>query len=351
MDEIIEKRLHFALSILFLSIINYIFRIIFNAILKIFSVNELTEILLSYITFAIMMLSSAIIVFYIFSKTSLKLDEEEEEESTSEKQSLTIKEKDGPSLNSLFQGFTFKNFGSQLKSALILICIIYIPLDFFSYVIPLIFKLDVLEYQYDALTSSFLGSYLSYDISLMIIMTIIIHFFIALKEEFVFRGFYIYMGEKKLNKSTAFIYSAILFGLAHFSYIFTTISDGSSFFFPAWWFFNATIIGITSAYFYISKKQLWPLIIAHWVNNIISANILRRNHDGVPFWQESFLTIYVPIFVLGIVLFVIYRKSLIKHVKRIYNFFKDYIIETSPKLFAIDFGLIIIIWLMSLFSI
>ena len=334
MDEIIEKRLHFALSILFLSIINYIFRLIFNALLNIFSVNELTEILLSYLFFAIMMISSTIIVFYIFSKTSLKLDEDEE--STSEKQSLTIKKQVGSSLNSLFQGFTFKNFGSQLKSALILICIIYIPLDFFSYVIPLIFKLDVLEYQYNALTSSLLGRYLSYEINLMIIMTIIIHFFIALKEEFVFRGFYIFMGEKKLNKSTAFIYSAILFGLAHFSYIFTTIADGSSFFFPVWWFFNATIIGITSAYFYISKKQLWPLIIAHWVNNVISANILRRNHDGVPFWQESFLTIYVPIFVLGIVLLVIYRKSLIKHIKRIYNYFKDYIIETSPKLFVIE---------------
>jgi len=349
MDEIIEKRLHFALSILFLVIINYIFRLIFNTILELFSLNELTKILLSYIAYAILMIFSAILVFYIFSKTSLKLGEEEE--SKSEMQSLTIKQKVGPSLNSLFQGFTFKNFGSQLKSALILICIIYIPLDFFSYVFPLIFKLDVLEYQYNALTSSFLGSYLSYDINLMIIMTIIIHFFVALKEEFVYRGFYIFMGEKKLNKSTAFIYSAILFGLAHFSYIFTTIEDGSSFFFPAWWFFNATIIGITSAYFYISKKQLWPLIIAHWVNNVISANILRRNHDGVPFWQESFLTIYVPIFVLTIVLLVIYRKSLIKHVKRIYNFFKDYIIETSPKLFAIDFGLLIIIWLMSLFSV
>jgi membrane protease YdiL (CAAX protease family) len=348
MDEIIEKRLHFALSILFLAIINYIFRLIFNAILEEFSLNEITKILLSYIFFAIMMISAAIIVFYIFSKTTLGLDEKEEE-STSEKQSLTIKKRAGPSLNSLFQGFTFKNFGSQLKSALILICIIYIPLDFFSYVIPLIFKLDVLEYQADALTSSFLGNYLLYDINLMIIMTIVIHFFIALKEEFVFRGFYIYMGEKKLNRNTTFIYSAFLFGLAHFSYIFTTIQDGSSFFFPFWWGFNATIIGITSAYFYISKKQLWPIIIAHWTNNVISAIILRRNYDGIPFWQESFLIIYVPIFVLSIVLLVIYRKSLIKHIKRIYNFFRDYIIETSPKLFAIDFGLIIIIWLMSLF--
>ena len=347
MDEKIVKRLHFTLSILFLAIINFIFRLIFNAILELFSLNELTKILLSYIGFALIIFSAAIIVFYIFNNSFLRL---EEDESAAEKKSLVIKEKVDPNLNLLFQGFTFKNFGSQLKSALILICIVYIPLDFFSYVIPLIFKLDVFVYQVDALTSNFLGYYLLYDINLMIIMTIIIHFFIALREEFVFRGFYIYMGENKLTRSTAFIYSAVLFGLAHFSYIFTTIETEGSFFYPFWWGFNALIIGITSAYFYISKKQLWPLIIAHWTNNVLSAIILRRNMDGGSFWQESFLTIYVPIFALGIVLFVVYRKSLINHVKRIYNFFRDYIIETPKKAyFAIDFGLIIILWLMSLF--
>ena len=169
------------------------------------------------------------IVVYLMNKTFLKL---QEDESTEEKQSLVLKEKAEPSLNILFQGFTFKNFGSQLKTALIFICIIYIPLDFFSYVIPLIFKLDVLEYQIETLTSSFWGNYLLYDFNLMIIMTIIIHFFVAFKEEFVFRGFYINIGENKLNKSSIFIYSAFLFGLAHFSYIFTSNGSSNSIFFP-----------------------------------------------------------------------------------------------------------------------
>ena len=347
MDKNIEKRLYFALSIIFLAVFYFIFRIIFDVILENITLIESARIIISYIGHALMNISAAMLVFYFMNKSFLRL---EEDESASEKESLVIKNRVDPSLNLLFQGFTFKNFGSQLKSALILICIVYIPLDFFSYVIPLIFKLDVLEYQREALTSSFLGNYLLYDISLMIIMTIIIHFFIALREEFVFRGFYIYMGEKTLNKSTAFIYSAFLFGLAHFSYIFTTFEEGSSFFYPFWWGLNGTIIGITSAYFYISKKQLWPLIIAHWINNVISAIILRRNMDGVPFWQESFLIIYVPIFVLSIVFLVKYRKSLIKHIKRIFNLFKDYITETPKKeYFALDLALIIVLWLMSLF--
>jgi len=72
--------------------------------------------------------------------------------------------------------------------------------------------------------------------------------------------------------------------------------------------------------------------------------------DGVPFWQETFLIIYVPIFVFSIVFWVIYRKSLIFHIKRIYNFFKDYIIEIPKKGFlALDFALIIALWLMTLF--
>ena len=344
MDENIEKKLHFALSILFLAILNFIFRLIFEAILKNLSLSDPIKILISYIAFAIIIISSAIIIFYILNKSFLKL---EEDDSASEKESLVIKEKVEPSLKSLFQGFTFKDFGSQLKSALILICIIYIPLDFFSYIIPLIFNLNVLKYQLDTFNSFFLGEYLLYDINLMIIMTIIIHFFVALKEEFVFRGFYIYIGENKLNKSTTFIYSAFLFGLAHFSYI-LKLEEGDTIFFPIWWFLNGLIIGITSAYFYLTKKQLWPLIIAHWTNNVISAIIIRRNYDGVSYWPGIFLTIYVPIFALGVLLFVVYRKSLKKCVKQIYQLFRDYVIETPIDYFAIDFGLILVLWIIGL---
>ncbi len=345
MDENIEKRLQFALSIIFLAAINLIFRLIFDAILKKFTLDEITRILVTFIAYAFIIFLSAIIIFYIINKTFLILEEDETEE---EKQELVIKERTDPSLNLVFQGFTFKNFGSQLKSALILICIIYIPLDFFSYFIPLLFKLNVLEYQLNTLSSSFLGSYLLYDFNLMIIMTIIIHFFVALREEFVFRGIYITFGETKLSKSTVFIHSAFLFGLAHFSYIFT-LEKGDSIFFPFWWFLNGAIIGITSAYFYISKKQLWPLIIAHWTNNVISAIVLRLNHNGVPYWQGIFLTIYVPIFALGIVLFIIYRKSLTIHIKRMYHLFINYFIETPEKAyFALDFGIIVIIWMLSI---
>ncbi len=347
MDEIIEKRLHFALSIIFLAVINFILRLIFDVIIENFAFAEPAKIIMSYFAYVLIIISAAMIVVHLMNKTFIKL---QEDESTEEKQSLILKEKAEPGINLLFQGFTFKNFGSQLKTALIFICIIYIPLDFFSYIIPLIFKLNVLEYQVETLTSSFWGNYLLYDFNLMIIMTIIIHFFVALKEEFVFRGFYINVGEKKLNKCSIFIYSAFLFGLAHFSYIFATTGSSSSIFYPFWWFFNALIIGIISAYFYITKKQLWPLIIAHWVNNVISAIVLRKNLDGASYWQESFLTIYVPIFALGIVLFVIYRKSLIKHTKQIFQFFKDYITETPKKVyFVIDFVIIIILWLVSIF--
>ena len=145
-------------------------------------------------------------------------------------------------------------------------------------------------------------------------------------------------------------YGKCKFGFAHFSYIFLPYEGASPIFYPFWWGFNGAVIGITSAYFYISKKQIWPLIFAHWTNNVISAIILRRNIDGVPFWQDTFLIIYVPIFVFSIVFWVIYRKSLIFHIKRIYNFFKDYIIETPKKGFlALDFALIIVLWLMTLF--
>jgi len=346
MDENIEKRLQFALSIILLALINLIFREIFNYIIDKIEFNNLTRILVTYVAAIIGTVSAAIIVFYIISKSVLNF---EKDESTSEKQSLTIKENIDPNLNLLFQGFTFKNFGSQLKTALILICIIYIPLDAFSNIIPLIFDLNVLEFQADTLSSTLMGEYLLYDINLMIITTIIIHFTVAMREEFMYRGFYIFAGEKKMNKSTTFIYTACLFGLAHFTYIIPTIQNGDPIFYPIWWGFVAGIIGITSAYYYITKKQLWPLIIAHWTNNVISAIIIRQDIDGASFWIDSFLKIYVPIIALGIVLFIVNRKTLIKHIKGIYDFFRDYFIETPKKsYFGVDVGIIIIIWIFTL---
>ncbi|MHA1720473.1 MAG: lysostaphin resistance A-like protein [Promethearchaeota archaeon] len=347
MDKNVENRLQFALSIVFLAIINFIFRFIMEKFLQLIQLTEFMKISISYIIYAFTIICAAIIVYYIINHL---FPNNNSNQSNQDKNLLIIEEKKKTNINDLFYGFTLKNFGSQLKTALIFICIIYIPLDALSYIVPLMFKLDVLDYEAKILISSDLGKYLLFDMNLMIIATVIVHFFVALREEFVFRGFYITMGESKINKSTAFIYSALLFSLAHLSYIFPTSENGDSIFFPFWWAFNALIIGITSAYYFVTKKRLWPLIISHWVNNIISALILRRNFDGYLFWKDNFMKIYLPIIIIGVFLLIIYRKSLSRHTKQLFSLFKRYFTETQNKAyFGIDLSIIIILWLITIF--
>ncbi|WP_371803251.1 lysostaphin resistance A-like protein [Candidatus Lokiarchaeum ossiferum] len=245
---------------------------------------------------------------------------------------------------SLFDGFNFQNLLSQLKIALILLSCIYVPLDFLSYLIP-----GVLEFTANSLDATNPDNYFLLDSSInMLIFTAIIHFSIAVREEFIYREFFISMGEEHVQKGTAFLYSAILFGLAHVNYIFDPANKGLSPLYPIWWGINALIIGFVSSYQFSKKKQIFPLILAHWINNLLSAVVVRNHILEIPFWSETFFYIYLPFFILGIVLIFITRKSIKGEYSQFFSLFKAYKIENpDKKYYAIDALMIILLWLVS----
>jgi membrane protease YdiL (CAAX protease family) len=251
-------------------------------------------------------------------------------------------------IHTLFSSFTLRKPVVQLKHTLFLVCCVYIPLDLFSYLIP-----GVLEFSGNSMLSSPLGQYLLWEFAFMLLATLIVHFCVSFREEFLFRNYYIAFGTTKLRKGVVFLYSAMLFGLAHLSYIFSPAAAATSPFFPIWWGFNALIIGLVSGYYFLKYRRLWPLILAHWLNNLISALVLRNYLLGRSF-IESILTYYMPFLVIGLIFLMTKWNSVEFHSKQILTLLTDYkkdIIESHSKLLlVVDIALIIIIWLFTTFT-
>jgi len=251
----------------------------------------------------------------------------------------------------LFSGFKFTNFGKQIRDGLLLLCIVYTPLDFISYLIPgvLQFSADLLQ----ATKSDDPENYFIFSPILMLIVTLCIHCCVALREEFVYRGVFLTYGSKQLSKSAAFIASVVMFGLAHFNYFFSAGAKNMSIFFSFWWGCNAVVIGITAALYYDVNKKIFPIIIAHFLNNVISAYSVRFFALGRPFWTSSGLFLYLPIIVFGAVSLIVSKrircvaKEHINHFKNLMRDYKDG--HEEKKDYLIDIVFFLILWFLTFF--
>ena len=334
---IYTDRVNFFIGVLIYLIVNLFFFLIFYQLIGI-PPDQLTLEYLSilWIGNAIIALIAGIISIFI-TKALLKRTDNNLSPKTED---LTLK--------SLFSSFTLQKPVLQLKHTLFLVCCVYIPLDFFSYLIP-----GVLEFSGSSMLSSSLGQYLLWEFGLMLIATLIVHFCVSFREEFLFRNYYITFGTTKSKSGVVFFYSAMLFGLAHLSYIFSPAAADTSLFFPIWWGLNALIIGLISGYYFIKYHRLWPLILAHWINNLISALVLRNYLLGRSF-IESVLTYYMPFLIIGLIFIMSKRNSVEFHSKQIFwllaNYKKDIIESNSKLLLIVDIALIIIIWLFTTFT-
>lgn len=215
--------------------------------------------------------------------------------------------------------------GLQIKWAIVLLCIFYVPLDFVFYLIP-----GILDFSASTVTSNFLGLYFTWTLPLMIGTALIVHFFVAFREELYFRHFLISEGTRRLGPTTAFIYSGILFGAGHFYYILSPSAQGYSPLYPLLWGLSACFIGLVSGYFFLKKKQLWPIIIAHWLNNVISAIAIHNHLVGIAF-IETTLYIYLPLMILGFGFLIYYRKRIKTAFQDIIQIIKQYNIENASQ--------------------
>jgi membrane protease YdiL (CAAX protease family) len=216
------------------------------------------------------------------------------------------------------------SFGKQVEIFLILLCVVYVPLDLLFYLIP-----GVLQYSISSLTDNSAGNYFYWEWATMIPITFAIHFCVAFREEYYFRHYVISQGQKELGMSTAWFYSAMTFSLGHFAYIFAPSTLGYSNFYPIIWGFSALLIGSIAGFVFSRTKTIWPVICAHWLNNVISASVLKRYMEGTPF-SENWTFPYGPIIILGFICVLLFRKDISAMMNQFIPFIRQYRAENSP---------------------
>ena len=221
-----------------------------------------------------------------------------------QRKSLILDEDISPSRNflNLFK-ITRSNFKFQLLYGILLLFLIFIPLDFLGYLlVP-----EMLDYMSTALDTAGEFSLNSYFINenyiIFLLSVILIPICVALYEESLTRGFLTNRGSDYFNKMSAVIITSFFFGLGHFAYILNPVSSGLPIIFPIIWFLQTFFVGIILSMVVLRKHWIFPAIFAHAGNNIITSHSIRNNLFGIDF---SFMTIYVyiPLLIIGLILFI-----------------------------------------------
>ncbi|MHA1343181.1 MAG: CPBP family intramembrane glutamic endopeptidase [Promethearchaeota archaeon] len=191
------------------------------------------------------------------------------------------------------------NYKYQFLYGILIFFLIFLPLDFFTYLlIP-----EMLDYQADSLSSNQLGSYFFETYIIFLISVIIIQICVAIYEESLVRGFIAKRGSENFNDVSAIMIASLYFGLMHFAYFLSPVSKNYSSIFPFIWFAQGFFIGVILALFVLRKKWIIPVIFAHALNNIISAQAVWLHMNGIPFITIA-LYLYLPLLIIGIILFI-----------------------------------------------
>ncbi len=194
---------------------------------------------------------------------------------------------------------TNKNYKYQILYGLLIFFLIFLPIDFFTYLlIP-----EMLEYQALALpnTDIYLKTGTSYN--LFLISVIIIQLSVAVFEETISRGLITKRGSEHFFSMSAVMISALYFGLGHFAYLLDPISRSFPFSYPFIWFLQAFVIGIILSLFILRKRWIFPVIIAHTLNNIVSAHAIWNFNNAGEFSVVA-IYLYLPLLIIGLILFI-----------------------------------------------
>jgi membrane protease YdiL (CAAX protease family) len=298
--ERIFQRFLFFIRVLLMLFINFSLYLVFSITLDSFSLPSSSYIITFWFGYAIITIIAANFGYFIGQRIAPNLLH--------------------PTIHSLWTplGINKMNWLSQIKYMAMLLFLVYIPLDFLGYCIP-----GMLEYSAQSIVNTSTGEYLNWDLQIMIPIAAIVHLCVAFREEFYLRNFFLTTAEGRLEKGTRLIYASLFFGLAHFNYIFSEINKGNTAIFPIMWGLFATIIGLMAAFFFLQKRMLWSLIIAHWVNNIISAIALQQHRAGGPFIRISY-ALYFPLLIISVLILIVKYRSVSQTILNCWSSLKTY---------------------------
>ena len=219
-----------------------------------------------------------------------------------QRKSLILEEDISPSRNFLtLFNITSKNFKFQLLYGILLLFLIFIPLDFLTYLIP-----DMLSFASTVIEPAgefSLNSYFNENYSIFLLSIVLIPLSVPIYEEALTRGFLTNRGSDYFNKMSAVIISSFFFGLGHFAYILSPASSGLPIIYPVIWFLQTFLVGIILAMVVLRKHWIFPVIFAHTFNNIISSHSIWNYLNGIDYSVMTFY-VYIPLLIVGILLFI-----------------------------------------------
>ena len=230
-----------------------------------------------------------------------------------------------------------KDGANQLKHALLMWLIVFVPLDLISYLIP-----GMLEFQTRSLTIPPSGLYFTVTMfSLFLGLSLLVHFFVATQEELMYRGVLQFQGQEKVGLNSAIVISALFFGLSHFSYWFNDTTQ--PIYFPIWWAASGVFFGLMLALYFRTTGRILPMILAHWWNNVVSTIAIRTylsTTDAVSTMTFLGWVLYLPLIFCGIVLAIFWRRTIGKAAKLVKKEVKSYLKQPRYEIFLdIVFGL------------
>lgn len=266
---------------------------------------------------------------------------------------------DGTSpISEVFSTFkiTKKNFKYQLMYAMLILFLIYVPIDFLANIIP-----GILEFTSEAFSESTTHGFLNQNnFTIFITFAFAVYFVSSFREELFYRALAILRGRRHVGLYSSIMITSFSFALSHFIYIITNETTMQAPLGAIIWGATAFLTGSISALFMGKKRYIWPLIIAHALNNVISAtSVWLYNNNGASytefsqigvFWDIA-IPLYVPLLLVSIILFIVFRKHTKSGIKQYFEIGAKYgqeLGDSKVKLVIFDVILSILIFITSL---
>jgi membrane protease YdiL (CAAX protease family) len=232
-----------------------------------------------------------------------------------------------PPLKETTSLFSFNKFGNQIIFSLLLLFLVYIPLDFVTYAFP-----GGLDFSQRSLADSDINAYLSFtQFGPFILYGLVLHFMVGIREELFFRGFFTMRAEKYVIIGSTVVITSMYFGLSHLGYLFFSANPFQDLLPAILWTLGAFYVGSVSAVFILKRRLIWPVILAHFLNNVISSTVLWLNSvQNVTFFDLT-KWLYIPLLTISIILAVIFFQEVKSGVKSYFGVFKSYKTEIPEK--------------------
>lgn len=215
------------------------------------------------------------------------------------------------------------NFKYQLLYGVLLLFLVFIPLNFFIYLL----SPEMLLYRVLSLGSNLQDSYLFINnFMTFFVISLVIQISNAIAQETIYRGFVNKRGSEHFNPISAVVISAYFYGFLSLLYYLDPIISIFNYWFPLVWFLALFLIGIILSLITIRRKWLLPSIFANGINSIIMICIFWFFINGGEY-IEILVLIYLPLLIGSIILFLWqYRRikeSISTGVAMLKNYFKS----------------------------